>query len=140
LIDLQNIYDYWVQQSINNHRERTMPLILLMLFSFSIQSYAADTVKLKQLFESLYNSEIYQQRRCTENIERFIKYAKNEQINLDNSFLLSFENKGIDTFGMINAHKARNGGKLKNINDNKFEEDRFPGELNWYYHVVLIAD
>lgn len=67
----------------------------------------------------------YEARQCYDNTRRFLKEATQQSEHT--WYLLSVENKGFTTFGMINAELARNGRGS-------------PGESNWYHHVFALDE
>ncbi len=115
----------------------------LLLYAFigifsSTFAIAADLNALTNLFHSSFNSPIYHEGRAWDNVHNFITLAIKNNYNLENARFITLENTTGANYGFVGALKARNQGKLTNIND-KYSL-REPGEANWSYHAILIAE
>jgi len=101
--------------------------IKLFIFTFlslwGSLALAADLKGLTDLLERSFRTNMYQKNYCSKNIENFARAAQNDGINLDNAYIVKIENAGMDSGGFVNAVSARD-----------------VGQVNWEYHVVLIAD
>lgn len=99
-----------------------MKLILLLLLTLPSLVFAADIPALKRLFETNYNT-FYQPRLCGKNIERLIKEAHKQKIDLSNSYALRIEGAGfLNTSGFYTRGKVNDRAMLG------------------YFHYVLVAD
>lgn len=100
--------------------------LFLVLFHLIISSAFADAELIKMFTGSFTTN--YVSGRCGDNITGLATRADAKRINLNNANILIVENKGNNTFGMINVEMAR--GALRNG----------PGPMNWYHHVMLEKD
>jgi hypothetical protein len=113
--------------------------ILLLILCFASSSFAADLRGLKDLFARSFWTNMYVNNHCRDNIERFVKMAQEDGINLDNSYMVQMVNDGFDMFGMVAAISVREQGRLIEPRPVK-PPFRNSGTSNWNYHFILIAD
>lgn len=113
--------------------------ILLFIVLFATSSFAADLRGLKDLFARSFYTDMYVSNYCRDNIERFVKRAQEDGINLDNSYMVQMVNDGFDMFGMVAAISVREQGRLIEPKPIK-PPFRNIGTSNWNYHFILIAD
>lgn len=118
---------------------RNLFLVFGLLFVWTNLSLAADVRGLKDLFRRSFWTGMYQENYCGQNIERFVRAAQKEGINLDNSYVIQIVNAGFDTFGLVSALSVREQGK-KFDPAPKQPPYRDIGWMNWNFHVVLVAD
>lgn len=100
--------------------------LFLILTIFPISQALADSELLKMFKDSF--STHYVSGRCGDNITGLVTRADEKRINLNQANVLIIENKGSNTFGMINVEMAR--GALRSG----------AGPMNWYHHVILEKD
>lgn len=98
----------------------------LILFSLLISSAFADSELIKMFKDSFTTN--YVSGKCGDNITGLVTRADGKRVNLNNANILIIENKGFNTFGMVNVEMAR--GALRSG----------PGPMNWFHHVVLEKD
>lgn len=92
--------------------------VLLGLFLLSASAVAApiDTI----FRESFFDSRIYVENRCGQNIERFLLRLESAGVDLAPLEVIEIVNPGIENFGLVAAYSARVGYRT-----------------NWGHHVVL---
>lgn len=95
---------------------------LFLILLFSQTTFAADLPKLQTLFKNNF-STFYVSRQCGKNIEKLIKAADAQKIDLTNSYVVSIVNPG---FWPLQAFNARG-----------YKQDQ---RQSWGHHVVLVAD
>lgn len=120
-------------------------LAIKTLFFFQFLSaekaHGADFYRLNQLFQKHFWGSFYKENKCGPNIEYFVRLALKENINLEGAAIIHIENKGLDTFGMVAAVRAREQGQyFDSTGPHKNRPSREAGEVNWFYHAVLLAD
>lgn len=104
--------------------------------SFNSSSFGASTIdhqRLKSLFETKFYSDLYQPRKCGQNIMGFVSLAHKEGIPLQDAWIVQWTNPGFDFFGMVQGVVARDGARDRN-------GSYIPGPRNWYHHVILDFD
>ncbi|MEY4615336.1 MAG: hypothetical protein RJB66_296 [Pseudomonadota bacterium] len=111
----------------------------LVFLAFHL-AHAADVDALNRLFIANYWGSLYQANRCGQNAENFVRYAIREGINLQGTYLLQLENKGMTNFGLVAAVKAREQGRIISPNPPKGSPERDIGTANWGYHAFVAAD
>lgn len=95
----------------------------LLLFVLLTQfSFAADLPRLQSLFTANFNA-LYIPNKCGTNIDKFVKLADKNRIDLTNSYVVVLRNPGFWNLQAFSARGTKPG-------------DRQP----WYFHVILIAD
>lgn len=102
-----------------------------LLFFSAADLHAADVERLKALFEKNFHT-FYQEGKCGQNIERLVRAAVRQGIDLSGAEVVHLENQGLDTFGMVAAHQAR-----ETVD---WDGNRVGIDMNWFFHVVLLAD
>ncbi len=91
---------------------------------------------LVRLFSERFHSG-YRAGRCADNIEGLLHAARSRGIRLSDAWIIRIENQGFSAFGLVNAEHARQaGGRIWESSSPEFH----PGEANWYFHVILLAD
>lgn len=99
---------------------------------------AADHKALGQLFERVFFGSFYNEGRSGVNSVNFIRHAMNEGIDLSGASIMSIENRGGDTYGMVAALQGREQGPY--LDPSSPHSKRLPGEVNWSFHAVVVAD
>lgn len=97
-------------------------ILLILLIVLSQTTFAADLPRLKKLFRENFNS-LYVPRACGTNIEKFVKLADKEGVDLTNSYVVVLEGPGFWNLQSFNARGQKPGGRQP-----------------WYFHVILVAD
>ena len=105
-----------------------MPVTSLLAATFALaplltRPAAADPARLTELFRDGFVS-MYAPGGCGNNILRLIQKAEEARIPLKDAQVIVLENEGGSVFGMLNVESAR--------------DERWPGEKNWYFHVILV--
>lgn len=111
-------------------------LVLVLILSYSLEGWArptSDARKLTMLFKARFDKD-YEERQCGRNIMRLLQKAQQQGINADNARMIHITNIGNSVFGMVNAERARGGYRAST------GEQFPPGEVNWYFHVLLELD
>lgn len=98
-----------------------MKFILLLLLASQF-TFAADLPRLRKVFQDNYNT-LYTPRACGKNIDKLVKLADANKIDLTNSYYVVLNNPG---FWMLQAFSARG---LK-----------YGDRQSWSFHVILVAD
>ncbi|NBV50805.1 hypothetical protein EBR78_06260 [bacterium] len=96
--------------------------ILIWVSNFALAS-------VPELFESNF-SKNYSQGLCKQNALKFLGDMSREGHSLEGFRLVKIENKGIGTFGLVNAEKARSWMKGVPVTEEK----------NWYEHWIVLSD
>ena len=98
------------------------PLFRLSILSLSLFfTVPAWAVSLDTVFrDSFFDSQIYEENRCGQNIERLLIRLQDSGIELDGLEVFEIINQGIENFGLLAAYQARVGY-----------------QTNWGHHVVL---
>lgn len=102
-------------------------LVAVLLCFFPVISSAAYSTG--ESFAQLFFAE-YREGLCYENSIRLAKELLNDKPSRSDIFLVKLQNKGMGTFGLVNAEKARSYVREKLI-----EEER-----NWYEHWFVVSD
>ena len=95
---------------------------LFFILLFTQVTFAADLPRLQKLFQENFRT-LYVPNKCGTNIDKFVKLADKERIDLTNSYVAVLENPGFWNLQAFGARGLKPG-------------DRQP----WYFHVILIAD
>jgi hypothetical protein len=116
-------------------------LLVAGLFLSQIQILsAADLPALKTLFaETFWNTQIYQEGRCGDNIKRFWKLATERGIDLEGAEVLVVFDKGPSSLEGAHPYFARENGSMMEPKPEK-PPYRHTGEAEWSHHVVLKAE
>lgn len=109
-----------------------LTFFVLSFLSFSIFAETLLTPLFQEGFDKLYVSG-----RCGDNILRLIAFAKEKNIDLKGAKVLEISNPGMTNFGLVNVEYARQGGRIVEETRHSKEPKFYPGEKNWYHHVVL---
>jgi hypothetical protein len=112
---------------------------LFLILLFTRCSFAADLRALKELFARSFWTDMYVNNHCRDNIQRFVKRAQEDGINLDNSYMVQVVNDGLDMFGLVAALSVREQGRLIEPRPTN-PPFRNTGTFNWNYHFIFIAD
>jgi hypothetical protein len=97
--------------------------LALTLAHMAPASAADDPVRLGEIFREGFVS-MYAPGGCGNNILRLVMKAEEARIPLKDAQVVVLENEGGSVFGMLNVESARDA--------------RWPGEKNWYFHVILV--
>ena len=110
-------------------------LIFALFLLISIQALAADLVGISKLFKDSFWTDHYEARYCGKNIEKLVKKAMDQNLDLSGAEIIQITDSSGFMFGMVNALLAREGGSY--IEPRQTNPTLTPGESNWYFHVVL---
>lgn len=92
-----------------------------LLLGFLLVSTSAFAASIDTVFrDSFFDSRIYEENRCGENIERFLIRLEKAGVDLAPLEVIEIVNQGIENFGLVAAYSARIGY-----------------QTNWGHHVVL---
>lgn len=98
---------------------KTFVLLFVLLTQFS---FAADLPKLQSLFAANFNT-MYVPRQCGTNIDKFVKLADKNRIDLTNSYVVTLRNPGFWNLQAFSARGTQPGSRQP-----------------WFFHVIFVAD
>ncbi len=83
-----------------------------------------------EAFQETFHTDLYQSRKCGENIRRLLERVSNSE-DFKDAKVLGIKNEGVSYFGMVRATHVRSS--------NNQGQPRTT-DMNWYHHVVLEKD
>jgi len=101
----------------------------LRYLSFCLLASCALGASVSDVFETSF-STAYSEGLCKQNSVRFLERLEREGHSPSRFSLVKIANKGISTFGLVNAEKARSW-----VQGNPVAEEK-----NWYEHWVVLGD
>lgn len=102
-------------------------LMMVLSIIWSTASLSQNTAY-QSVFKRMYYTKHYVQGKCGENIQRMASALQRQGVSLQGLAVVHIQNKGIGTFGMVNAEYTRESRSGK----------PFIGERNWYFHAILV--
>ena len=103
-----------------------MRIALALLLSLSSAGQSLGSVQ--NVFEKNY-FEHYREGYCKANSVEFLNRLKTDGYDLRDFFLVLIENKGISSFGLVNAEQARSGVRGRRLSEEK----------NWHEHYIILG-
>jgi hypothetical protein len=104
---------------------RTLTL-LCVLYVCMAEALAADVPGLRSLFEASFRSS-YEVRHCGRNIDRFLRSAQAQGLNLQGAHYVKLTGSGFFELPPL----QRRGSSAPGV---------FMADGLWYFHVILVAD